>query len=188
MQTNKWNGVNPYQNETPDEKAARHKAKRAAARALGIKKNGRTKRKTRAARNLNDRTRRDKAEAEVQKLTEGAKASKEENSALNRASSDRPRLAAAPKTLVWPAAAASEPDPPPAPVAAPRAPSPLDDAVAARRRPTPQRIPSVRVLRRDAASHTLCLGAAARHRLAQPRSGCGRIRREVAEAEVKKPT
>ena len=57
-----------YQNETPDEKAARHKAKRAAARALGIKKNGRTKRKTRAARNLNDRIRREKAEAEVQKL------------------------------------------------------------------------------------------------------------------------
>jgi hypothetical protein len=127
MQTNKWNGVNPYQNETPDEKAARHKAKRAAARALGIKKNGRTKRKTRAARNVNDRIRRDQAEAEVQKLTGGAKASEEENSALNRASSDRPPLAAAPKRLVWPAAAASEPDPPPAPVAAPRVPSPRDD-------------------------------------------------------------
>ncbi len=90
MQTNKWNGVNPYQNETPDEKAARHKAKRAAARALGIKKNGRTKRKTRAARNLNDKIRREKAEAEVKRLTEGSKASGEEDSAPNHASPNRP--------------------------------------------------------------------------------------------------
>ncbi len=40
MQNDKWNGVNPYPNETPLEKAARHKAKRAEAVALGIKNQG----------------------------------------------------------------------------------------------------------------------------------------------------
>ena len=60
MQNDKWDGVNPYPNETPLEKAARNKAKRAEAKALGITKSGNTKRKTRAARNVNDRIRRER--------------------------------------------------------------------------------------------------------------------------------
>ena len=136
MQTNKWNGVNPHAGETPLEKAARHKAKRAAAKARGIKKNGNTKRKTRAARNANDKIRREQAEAAVKKLEEGAQAPEGEHPALNCDSPDRSPLAAIPKRLVWPAAAASEPAPPPAPVAAPRAPSPIDEYKAQERTST----------------------------------------------------
>jgi hypothetical protein len=127
MQNDKWNGVNPYPNETPIEKAARHKAKRAEAIALGIKNSGSIKRKTRAARNVNDKLRRTEAEAKVRELTARNKALEAENAELRRAISDSASLAAAPKRLVWPAAAASEPDPPSAPVAAPRVPSPIND-------------------------------------------------------------
>jgi hypothetical protein len=127
MQTDKWDGVNPYAGETPLEKAARHKAKRAEAIALGINKSGNVKRKTRAARNVNDRIRREEAETEVRKLTDCVKGLEAEKSTLNSASSDRPPATASFRGLVWPAAAASAPAPPSAPVDAPRAPSPLDD-------------------------------------------------------------
>jgi len=108
-------------------KAERYKAQRAEAIALGIKNSGNVKRKTRAARNGNDKLRRTEAEAKVRELTARNKALEAENAELRRAISDRASLAAAPKRLVWPAAAASEPDPPSAPVAAPRVPSPIND-------------------------------------------------------------
>jgi hypothetical protein len=142
MQNDKWDGVNPYAGETPLEKAARHKARRAEAKALGITKSGNTKRKTRAARNANDRLRREEAEAAVKKLTEVVKGSVAENPASNRASSDRPPKTAAPRGLTWPAAAASAPAPPPVPVAAPRAPSPARDPLDDYEEPTRAATPS----------------------------------------------
>ena len=124
MQTDKWDGVTPYAGETPLEKAARHKAKRAEAIALGIKKSGNVKRKTRAARNVNDRIRREEAETEVRKLTDCVKGLEAGKSTLDSASSDRFPLTSAPRGLVWPAAAATAPASQPAPAPAPRSPSP----------------------------------------------------------------
>ena len=107
----------------PLAKAERYKAQRAEAIALGIKNSGNAKRKTRAARNGNDKLRRTEAEAKVKELTTRVKAL-EADDALRSANSDRSPLTSAPRGLVWPAAAATAPAPQPAPASAPRSPSP----------------------------------------------------------------